>query len=260
MPTGPGRRACRRPDILAAVLALLWSPWAGADQALVAVASNFGETAYVLEEQFEASSGDTLTLVTGSTGKLYAQIVNGAPFDAFLAADQAHPRLLEADGLAVQGSRFTYAVGRLSLWSAEPGRVAVNGADTLAQGNFRALALANPRLAPYGAATLEAIRALGLDQALRDRLVMGENVAQAHAMIATGNAELGFVALSQVLTTAGAEAGSRWDVPAGMHEPLRQDAVLLSRGQSNMAAGGFLRFLASPDARRIIQLSGYGTE
>ncbi len=224
------------------------------------MATNFGEVALLLEQQFESASGESLTLVTGSTGKLYAQIINGAPFDVFLAADQRRPRLLEEAGRTVDGRRFTYAVGRLTLWSPDPERIAANGADTLAGGEFRSLAIANPRLAPYGAAAAEVIAALGLSETLQHTLVMGENVGQAYSMVATRNAELGFVALSEVLSRAQGEAGSRWDVPADMHAPIRQDAVLMARAASNRAATEFLRYLQGPQARQIILTSGYGLE
>lgn len=261
MSSRPGRPGCWRALAAAtAVLFLFPSSRARADEALVAVAANFGEVALRLEEQFESVSEDSVTLVIGSTGKLYAQIVNGAPFDVLLAADGRRPELLEESGRAVPGTRFTYAVGRLTLWSRDPSRVAEDGGKTLAAGEFRALAIANPRLAPYGAAAIEVIEALGLLDTLQARLVVGENVGQAYSMVATGNAELGFIALSQVVHRTPVEAGSRWDVPADLYTPIRQDAVLLSRAESNTAATGFLRFLRGPEARRVILGSGYRTE
>jgi len=231
-----------------------------AGEAMIAVASNFDRTARELEARFEETGIHSITIVSGSTGKLYAQIVNGAPFDAFLSADALRPSLLEAEGRAVEGSRFTYALGRLCLWSPDPRRVAMDGMQTLRAGDFRRLAVANPRLAPYGAAALNTLRAYALDETLADRLVMGENVGQAYSMVATGNAELGFVALAQVLTLHEAAAGSRWDVPADLHDPIRQDAVLLRHGESNTAAAGFLRFMRSPEGRRLIQSFGYEVE
>lgn len=256
-----GCRGCRRILITVATI-VAGFPFcrAQAEEALVAVAANFAEAALRLERRFEESSGDSVILVTGSTGKLYAQIVNGAPFDAFLAADRLRPELLEHAGWAVAGSRFTYAVGRLTLWSSDPVRVEGDGAQVLAAGNFRALAIANPRLAPYGAAAVEVVAALGLTEQLQARLVVGENVGQAYSMVATGNAELGFVALSQVLDRNPAEAGSRWDVPTELYAPIRQDAVLLNRAVSNHAAAGFLGFLKGPEARRIMLSSGYAME
>jgi molybdate transport system substrate-binding protein len=232
-------------------------PVSRAGDGLIAVAANFGETARTLETRFEETTDHSVTLVIGSTGKLYAQIVNGAPFDAFLAADQRRPALLADEGRAVAGSRFTYAVGRLSLWSPDPRRIPLDGVETLAAGKFRRLAMANPRLAPYGAAAAEVLRSLGLLDAMAERIVMGENVGQVYSMVATGNAELGFVALSQALTMAPADAGSRWDVPTELHSQIRQDAVLLDHGRSNVAAREFLRFLTGAEGAGIIRSFGY---
>lgn len=201
-----------------------------------------------------------MTVVAGSSGKLYAQIANGAPFDVFLSADQERPGRLEKEGLAVAGSRFTYATGRLTLWSAEPGRVGRDGAATLRRGEFRRLAIANPALAPYGAAAKQALEKLGLWDRFKDRIVMGETIGQAHAMVASGNAELGFVALSSVLSPRTETKGSRWDVPGDLHAPIRQDAVLLSRAAGNPAARGFLAFLRSEKARGLIESFGYSIE
>ncbi len=227
------------------------------DEALVAVASNFARAARALEAQFEDNGSHSITIVSGSTGKLYAQIVNGAPYDVFLAADQHRPALLEEEGRVVDDSRFTYAAGRLSLWSPDSSRVAVDGASTLSRGDFQRLAIANPRLAPYGAAAEEALEALGLAESLAAKLVTGENVGHVYSMVATGNAELGFVSLSQVLTTVEADAGSRWDVPVELHGPIRQDAVLLDHGRANAAAAEFLHFLRGSTARRLIESFGY---
>jgi molybdate transport system substrate-binding protein len=246
------------PLLLVLALALA-GPAAGAE-AVVAVAANFTEVAERLEKDFEAASGHTVTLVSGSTGKLYAQIANGAPFDVFLSADQETPARLEKEGQAVAGSRFTYATGRLTLWSSEPGRVGSDGAATLKEGKFRQLAIANPELAPYGAAAKQALEKLGLWERFKDRIVMGESIGQAHAMVATGNAELGFVALSSVLSPRNETKGSRWDVPGHLYEPLQQDAVLLARAAGNSAARGFLEFLRSAKARTLIESYGYRVE
>jgi len=252
----PGYR--RRWSLIVAALVALGAPGAAwADEALVAVASNFARVARELEARFEGAGDHSITIVNGSTGKLYAQIVNGAPYDVFLAADQRRPALLESGGRAVDDSRFTYAVGRLSLWSPDPRRVAVDGASTLSQGNFHRLAIANPRLAPYGAAAKEVLEALGLADSLATKMVTGENVGHVYSMVATGGAELGFVSLSQVLTTEAARAGSRWDVPVELHGPIRQDAVLLDHGRANAAAEAFLRFLRGPGARTMIESFGY---
>lgn len=237
----------------------LAGPAAGAE-AVIAVAANFSEVAERLAKDFERESGHRLTSVAGSTGKLYAQIANGAPFDVFLAADQESPGRLEKEGLAVAGSRFTYATGRLTLWSSEPGRIGRDGAATLRQGKFRRLAIANPALAPYGAAAQRTLESLGLWQRFKDRIVMGETIGQAHALVASGNAELGFVALSSVLSPRNETRGSRWDVPSDLHAPIRQDAVLVARAAGNPAARAFLGFLRSAKAKAVIATYGYGVE
>ncbi|HEX6903393.1 MAG TPA: molybdate ABC transporter substrate-binding protein [Thermoanaerobaculia bacterium] len=255
--------AGKRPGLLWRLLLLSLLPGlfltgpAAAEEAIVAVAANFSEVAERLAKDFERESGHTLTFVAGSTGKLYAQIANGAPFDVFLSADQETAARLEKEGRAVAGSRFTYATGRLTLWSPEPGRVGSDGAATLRQGNFRRLAIANPELAPYGAAARQALEKLGLWERFKDRIVKGETIGQAHAMVASGNAELGFVALSSVLSPRNETKGSRWDVPSHLYEPLRQDAVLLARAASNKAARGFLEFLRGARAKALIESYGY---
>jgi molybdate transport system substrate-binding protein len=235
------------------------APAAGGE-ATVAVAANFAEVVERLEERYERATGHALTVAIGSTGKLYAQIANGAPFDVFLAADQARPERLEEEGLAVPASRFTYATGRLTLWSREPGRVGSDGAATLEEGDFRLLAIANPELAPYGAAARQALERLGLWQGLSGKLVMGETIGQAYAMVASGNAELGFVALSYVVSPRNDAPGSRWDVPADLYAPIRQDAVLLRRAAGNAAARGFLDFLRSREAKDLVEAYGYAAE
>ncbi len=224
------------------------------DTATVAVASNFRGVAAELARDFESGSPHRLRLVGGSTGKLYAQIVNGAPFDVFLAADEWRPRRLEDEGLAVAGSGFTYATGRLCLWSADPARLDGDAADLLRRGDFRRLAIANPDLAPYGRAAREALEALDLWDAVADRLVMGENIGQAHALVATGNADIGLVALPQV---GAAGDGCRVPLPESLHEPIRQRAVLLEHGAGNRAARAFLAYLGSPAARALIAAAGY---
>ena len=248
-----------RPGHTLALLLALAAPTAG-EEAVVAVAANFAEVVERLEADFERDGRHTLTFVAGSTGKLYAQIVHGAPFDAFLAADQERPELLEREGLAVAGSRFTYATGRLTLWSREPGRVGSDGAATLRRGGFRLLAIANPELAPYGAAARQTLEKLGLWSSLGGKIVMGETIGQAHAMVASGNAELGFVALSSVISPRNQLPGSRWDVPAELYEPIRQDAVLLKRAAGNAAARGFLEYLRGAEARALIESYGYRVE
>lgn len=229
-----------------------------AAEATIAVAANFSEVVEKLQADFEKATGNELTIVIGSTGKLYAQISNGAPFDVLLAADRKRPERLETEGRAVAGSRFTYAVGRLTLWSPEAGRVAADGAETLRAAKFRSLALANPALAPYGEAARQTLEHLGLWKALEPKIVMGENIGQAHALVASGNAELGFVALSYVLSPRNDRPGSRWDVPTELYTPIRQDAVLLTRAADNPAAQAFLAFLKSRPARKLIESYSYG--
>lgn len=227
---------------------------------MVAVAANFAEVMERLEADFERESPHGLNVTVGSTGKLYAQIVNGAPFDVLLSADQRRPEVLEERGLAVRGSRFTYATGKLTLWSRDPDQVGTDGAATLRAGEFRRLAMANPDLAPYGVAARETLEGLGLNDALSDRIVMGENVGQAHALVATGNAELGLVALAHVKSPRNDTRGSRWDVPEHLHEPIRQDAVLLMRAEDNSAARDLLAYLRRPEVQALIRDHGYGVE
>jgi len=244
---------------LAAIIITAAPASARAGEAIVAVAANFQEVAEKLETMFEEASGHSLTVTTGSTGKLYAQIRNGAPFDVFLAADQARPERLEAEGNAVPGSRFTYAVGQLTLWSADAGGVA-DGLETLKAGDFDNLAIANPDLAPYGLAARQTLQHYGLWDALSDRIVMGQNIGQTFSMVATGNAPLGFVAKSYVLSPRNDQPGSRWDVPAAAYEPIRQDAVMLKRAADNPAALAFADFLRSDEARAVIERFGYVVE
>lgn len=266
-PDAPRRRLGRRPVpgpaaalLLALSLAVPLADSAAADDAVVAVAANFAEVAERLEARFERDSGHSLTLVVGSTGKLYAQIANGAPFDAFLAADRERPERLEREGLAVAGSRFTYATGRLTLWSRDPGALDGDPAAALGRRDLGLLAIANPALAPYGEAARQTLRSLGLWESVEGELVLGETVGQAYALVASGNAELGFVALSYVLSPRNRIRGSRWDVPPGLHAPIRQDAVLLARAAGNPAALGFLEFLRGERAGAVIAAYGYAVE
>lgn len=234
---------------------LLAADGASAGDVTVGVAANAAEAVGAVAAEFERESGHRVTVTVGSTGKLYAQILHGAPFDVFLAADRERPRLLVEQGLGVDGSRLTYAVGRLALWNPDPG-VAVS-ADTLRDGAFRRLALANPDLAPYGAAARETLRELGLWESLRPKIVLGENVGQAFAMAASGNAELAFVSLASVLSPRNGHEGSYWEVSEHLHAPIRQDAVLLNRAGDNPAARAFHRFLGSPKALEIIESFGF---
>ena len=227
-----------------------------ADQVQVAVAANFTAPAKLIAAEFEKDSGHSVALSFGATGKFYAQIRNGAPFEVLLAADDTTPAKLETEGAAVTGSRYTYATGRLALWSAKAAYVDARG-EVLKQGGFRHLAIANPRLAPYGAAAVEALTALKLLDAVQPRFVQGENIAQTHQFVASGNAELGFVALSQVMKDGRIGKGSAWIVPADLHQPIRQDAVLLNKGRGRPAAEAWLGFLKSDKAKTIIKSFGY---
>ena len=229
---------------------------AHADEVQVAVAANFTAPAKLLAAAFAKDSGHKAQLSFGGTGKFYAQIRNGAPFEVLLAADDTTPARLEAEGAAVAGSRYTYAVGRLALWSAQPGYVDDRGA-VLARGGFKHLAIANPKLAPYGAASIEALTALKLLDAVQAKFVQGENIAQVHQFVASGNAELGFVALSQVMQDGRLAAGSAWIVPARLHQAIHQDAVLLARGRGKPAAEAWLKYLKGNTAQAIIKSFGY---
>ncbi len=246
----------------ALAFALLWmtSAPARAADALVAVAANFAEVVEELKPVFERQSGHRIEATTGSTGKLYAQITAGAPFQVLLSADAATPERLEAEGAGVTGTRFTYAFGRLTLWSADPARITGDGKSALAADDVRHIAIANPDLAPYGIAAREALQGLGLWDALQEKIVMGQNIGQTHSMVATGNAQLGFVALSAVLSPRASAKGSRWDVPQDLFAPIRQDAILLKAGAENEAARALLEFLKSAEARKIIAGFGYGLE
>ncbi len=222
----------------------------------VAVAANFTAPMQRIAAQFERDTGHQAQLAFGSSGKFYAQIKNGAPFQVFLSADDDKPAALVRDGLAIASSRFTYATGRLVLWSAKPGYVDANGA-VLKQGGFKHLAVANPKTAPYGAAAIETLNHLGLLAECEPKFVQGENIAQTQQFISTGNAELGFVALSQVMQDGKISNGSAWLVPNALHAPIRQDAVLLATGQGNPAAAALLDYLKGDKARAIIRGYGY---
>ena len=229
---------------------------ARADEVLVAVAANFNAPLARIAEGFEARTGHKLKAAAASTGKLYAQIGTGAPFELLLSADDETPAKLEAEGRAVPGSRFTYAIGELVLWSAQPGLVDAQGA-VLGSERYRHLAIANSKTAPYGRAALETLRARGLEAAVAPRLVTAESIAQAHQFVASGNAELGFVAWSQLSVPGQAPTGSWWRVPPGLHQEIRQDAVLLKPGQGRPAATALLAYLKTEPAQAVIRAWGY---
>jgi molybdate transport system substrate-binding protein len=229
---------------------------ARAAEVSVAVAANFAAPMQRIAAAFEQDTGHKANLAVGSTGRFYAQIKHGAPFELLLSADDETPARLQREGLAVAGTGFTYAVGRLVLWSRQPGRVDPQG-DVLKAGRFDRLAVADPRLAPYGAAALEVLNGMGLMPALAPKLVQGENIAQTYQFVASGNAEMGFVALSQVVVDGQLTHGSAWTVPAQRHAPLRQDAVLLSAGKDSAAAAALLAYLRTARARAIIRSFGY---
>lgn len=222
----------------------------------VAVAANFTAPMQKIAQAFEQETGHKAVLSFGSTGSLYVQIKNGAPFQAFLAADEETPLRLEKEGLAQAASSFTYATGKLVLWSRQPGLVDNKG-DILRSGKFQRIALANPKLAPYGAAAVETLTQLGLLPALQSKIVQGDNIAQAYQFIASENAQLGFVAMSQVVVDGKLIQGSAWVVPAALHAPLAQAAVVLGKGSDNPAAVAFMRFLRSDRAKSIIRSFGY---
>lgn len=236
-------------------------PWmlifpAAADTVQVAVASNFAQPMARIAAAFQRDTGHQLLLSSGSSGKFYAQIISGAPFEVFLSADDEIPQRLEKEGHALAGSRATYAIGKLVLWSPRPGYVDSKG-EVLRGGSFARLSMANPKTAPYGAAAREVMERQGVSQSLQARLVQGESIAQAYQFVASGNAELGFVALSQVRNENGESPGSMWLVPQTLYTPIRQDAVLLAKGKGKAAAGQFLAYLRSARAAAIIQSFGY---
>jgi molybdate transport system substrate-binding protein len=224
-----------------------------ADEVRVAVAANFASTAEEIGKRFETVTGHKAVFIYGSTGQLYTQISQGAPFDVFLAADQKRPEKAVDEGLAAPRSRFTYATGKIVLFSADADLV--EGPETLREGRFKRIAIANPVTAPYGAAAVQAMQALGVYEALSPKIVQGTSIAQTYQFVSTRNAELGFVALSQL---TGNDEGSRWIVPENLYAAIAQDAVLLERGVGNPAAEAFLEFLKGPESREIEQRYGYG--
>lgn len=226
-----------------------------AESVSVAVAANFTGPMKELAARFKQKSGHDLKLTFGASGKFYAQIKQGAPFQVFLSADQEKPLRLEQEKQTIPGSRFTYAQGSLVLWSSKPGLVDAKG-QVLKQGSFKHLAVANPKLAPYGVAAIDVLTRMGLKQSLQSRFVQGENIAQTYQFVASGNAELGFIAYSQVIKTNPPQ-GSIWVIPQSFYRPIRQDAVLLNKAKNSAAAREFMAYLKSKPAREIIKGYGY---
>ena len=246
----------RRPMLIAALagaLSLMLGGPALAGETKVAVAANFTEAAKAIAAKFKARTGHDATLSFGSSGQFYTQIANGAPYEVFLSADVERPQKAEAEGLSVPGSRFTYATGRLVLYSRTPGLADGQGA-VLKTGKFEKLAIADPKAAPYGQAAVETLTRLKLYDVLKPKIVQGASITQAFQYVQTGAAELGFVALSQVI---GEPGGSRWVVPASDHAPIEQQAVLLKTGANSEAAKAFMAFLKSGEAKAIIRRYGY---
>ena len=246
----------RRIHLFGLVIGAVLASGAGsalAAQIQVAVASNFTEPAKDIAAAFKAATGDEAVLSFGASGQFYTQITKGAPFEVFLSADADRPKKAESDGLAVPGTRFTYAIGRLVLFSKTPGLVDGKGA-VLSSDRFAKLSIADPASAPYGVAAIKTLKTLGVYDKVQPKIVQGSSITQAYQFVATGAAELGFVALSQVINEAG---GSRWLVPTNDHAPIDQEAVLLKTGADNPAAKAFVAFLKSPTAVAIIKKYGY---
>ena len=235
---------------------LLISLSTSAETVQIAVAANFTAPMQQIAADFEKDTGNKAVLSFGATGKFYAQITNGAPFEVFLSADDETPAKLEKELLIAPHSRFTYAIGKLVLWSAQEGYVDAKG-EILKTGEFKHLSLANPKTAPYGAAAIEALKKLGAFERVEPRIVQGENIAQAHQFVATGNAELGFVALSQAYKDGKITSGSAWIVPTNLYAPIRQDAAVLAKGLHNPAATALADYLKSDKARAVIKSYGY---
>lgn len=244
------------PILLVALACVGAAPSADAAEVHVAVASNFSAPMQKIAQAFEKKSGHKTVLAFGATGKFYAQVKHGAPYGLLLAADAAAPARLVAEGLGVPGTAFNYATGRLVLWSAQASLVDAKGA-VLANRGFTHLAIANPRTAPYGAAAVDVLQQLRLLDGLKSKLVQGENIAQTYQFVKTGNASLGFVAMSDVYRGGSFIGGSAWVVPAELHAPIRQDAVVLAKGAANPAAWELAAYLRSDEARRIIRFHGY---
>ena len=241
---------------LAGMLAALAMGSAFADEVQVAVAANFTAPIQAIAKDFEQDTGHKLVASFGATGQFYTQIKNGAPFEVFLSADDTTPARLEQEGDSVKGSRFTYAIGTLALWSAREGYVDDKG-EVLKGNSFEHLSIANPKAAPYGLAATQVLAKLGLTDATKPKIVEGQSITQAYQFVSTGNAELGFVALSQIFKDGKLTSGSAWIVPANLHEPIKQDAVILNKGKDNPAAKALIEYLKGPKAAAVIKSFGY---
>ncbi|MFV3386232.1 molybdate ABC transporter substrate-binding protein [Pseudomonas sp. NY15364] len=237
-------------------LGLIFASGAIADEVKVAVAANFTAPIQALAPAFEQATGHKLVASFGATGQFYAQIKHGAPFDVFLSADDSTPAKLESEDDTLPGLRFTYAIGSLVLWSADASYL--DGTDAaLKAGQFKHLSIANPKAAPYGLAATQVLDKLGLSDTVKSKLVEGHNITQAHQFVSTGNAELGFVALSQVYKDGKVTSGSAWIVPDDMYDPIKQDAVILKQGANNPAATALVEYLKGPEAAKVIKSFGY---
>lgn len=244
------------PVYLTSLLAVFATGAAQADEVQVAVAANFTAPIQAIAADFEKDTGHKLVAAYGATGQFYTQIKNGAPFEVFLSADDTTPEKLEREGDTVKGSRFTYAVGTLALWSAKDGYVDTKG-EVLKKSEYQHLSIANPKTAPYGLAATQVLEKLKLTEATKTKIVEGQNITQAYQFVSTGNAELGFVALSQIYKEGKVTSGSAWIVPASLHDPIKQDAVILSKGKDNAAAKALVEYLKGPKAAAVIKSYGY---
>ena len=244
------------PACLTSLLAVFAFGTAQAGEVQVAVAANFTAPIQAIAAVFEKDTGHTLVTAFGATGQFYTQIKNGAPFEVFLSADDTTPKKLEDEGDTVKGSRFTYAVGTLALWSAKEGYVDALG-KVLSDNQYQHLSIANPKAAPYGLAATQVLAREGLTDKVKAKIVEGQNITQAYQFVSTGNAELGFVALSQIYKDGKITSGSAWIVPANLHDPIKQDAVILNKGKDNPAAKALVDYLKGPKAAAIIKSYGY---
>ena len=250
------RASCFAPVCLTSLLAVFAIGAAQADEVQVAVAANFTAPIQAIAADFEKDTGHKLIAAYGATGQFYTQIKNGAPFEVFLSADDTTPEKLEREGDTVKGSRFTYAVGTLALWSAKDGYVDTKG-EVLKKNEYQHLSIANPKTAPYGLAATQVLEKLKLTEATKAKIVEGQNITQAYQFVSTGNAELGFVALSQIYKEGKVTSGSAWIVPASLHDPIKQDAVILDKGKDNAAAKALVEYLKGPKAAAVIKSYGY---